>query len=437
MVQHHYPVGATGGTAGAPGGVPSSSAAAAATAGISGGPPLHPHSSPATTVLHSAKDKTECLAFQNFQRTWQNIAPQIGWQIQIRHSRDNQEHLIPAEVKIMPEAVSVSAVCVRECIVKVPFAVALVLTLESRKAHAFQTTISGPHGQYWTDPTGRIKFDIQVFKPQQQAQKGALSQTTVNDTCKVLKVRIQAHGQAILQQLHCAPEQPRRAEKLVTYGKGYGLTGYTLVVTLRHQDAPTPIFTSRLYNARVARIESPYQNTVVFSLPKQGSHQSNLGITEGEHQPLPFYMEGTPLPQGEKDQLKLVIDVTLYDQEDWLMWYRSSWVYPKRHLHFPSHWDACLLSEDGFWGTLSFQETVEYQELPSSAPTDFDTTKLLWGESTLNTKRHVVRTKLHDASFVVPLARINSVSKERYKLHDVAVCIIDFDSAAAASNNTP
>lgn len=157
--------------------------------------------------------------------------------------------------------------------------------------------------------------------------------------------------------------EPRRIDKDTSQLKGYALMGYSLFLALRSQDSDTPLFSARVINLRVTRIESPYQNTITFSIPKKQDKTSTTGAFVGivhfillsfssllfspplcpplpspsshavpiSTAPLPFIIPGSVLRPDEPDQLKLVTDILLYDQEDRIMWSRSGWLFPKRY----------------------------------------------------------------------------------------------------------
>jgi len=87
---------------------------------------------------------------------------------------------------------------------------------------------------------------------------------------------IQVHGETVLRELRVLPEPiPRRLDKDSTQMKGYALMGYSLFLALRSQDNDTPLFSTRIVNLRVTRIESPYQNTITFSIPKKDKGTSS------------------------------------------------------------------------------------------------------------------------------------------------------------------
>jgi len=55
-----------------------------------------------------------------------------------------------------------------------------------RKARVYVQTISGPHGNFWTCPTGRIKLDVQPLPGAKPSASGELI-----TQCVLKRVRIQ------------------------------------------------------------------------------------------------------------------------------------------------------------------------------------------------------------------------------------------------------
>lgn len=63
------------------------------------------------------------------------------------------------------------------------------MVFSGRKARVYVQTISGPHGSFWTCPTGRIKLDVQPLPGAKPSATGELI-----TQCILKRVRIQVRS---------------------------------------------------------------------------------------------------------------------------------------------------------------------------------------------------------------------------------------------------
>jgi hypothetical protein len=90
------------------------------------------------------------------------------------------------------------------------------------------------------------------------------------------------------------------------------------------------------------------------------------------------------------DPSRLIADIMIFSERGDVFWYRSAFLWLQRYTNFPMFFEGNMLAHDGFWVTFSFK----------------------------NTSTEV--TKIDSCKIYVPLGKINSFFKVRYKWLDIA-----------------
>eukprot|EP01103_Thecamoeba_quadrilineata_P007548 TRINITY_DN17408_c0_g1_i1.p1 TRINITY_DN17408_c0_g1~~TRINITY_DN17408_c0_g1_i1.p1 ORF type:complete len:363 (-),score=64.56 TRINITY_DN17408_c0_g1_i1:190-1191(-) len=309
--------------------------------------------------------------YNRFSQSWRSRAPYLIWGLDFSYGHTQERILIPSSnISLYDEAALIRCTFAEPKLITLPLEISVIVQDPSQNVrYLFSEKIWGLRDSVWTDSGARMRLTLKEY----------------DQTRRLLyDVMINVHAHKVLEELDAKWKPPRSTFHGIMPLSYYGLTGYSVFITLRSEENQSfkSIASIRTGTDQYfSQTESLYECSVILEV-SSFPHLLDCDLE---------FATKTP------SSLKLIADVLVFDQNGTAFLHRSGYLWLQKDPNFGYCYEASMLSVDNNWVAFN-----------------------------INSKENL--TCLSSCKIVVPLGRINTWFKMSHRYLDIALMVLEIEN---------